>query len=131
MNAIVRHIDRHPVGVFACLADPRTIEPQELAVKRAALGLVGFSIGERGEQPHGSLPGQGDYREPPVLMMRHRALNDMIEPIDRHESIDRSDAHDAIEPTDRIEPTEPTDSTDPLEPTDSTEPLEPTDSTEP
>ena len=57
----------------------------------------------------------------PDLSVRQRALNDMIEPIDRQEQIDKSDPHDAIEPIDRIEPIDPTDNTEPLEPIDSTE----------
>jgi hypothetical protein len=57
----------------------------------------------------------------PELIVRQRALNDMIEPTDRHEPIENSDPHDAIEPIDRHEPTEPTDNTEPLEPIDSTE----------
>jgi hypothetical protein len=54
-------------------------------------------------------------------MILQRALNDMIEPIDRQELVDRIDPADAIDPIERIEPIEPTDSTEPLEPIDSTE----------
>ncbi len=54
-------------------------------------------------------------------MTLQRAMNDMIEPIDRHELMDKSEPAEAIEPTERIEPTEPTDSAEPLEPIDNTE----------
>ncbi len=54
-------------------------------------------------------------------MTLQRAMNDMTDPIDKHEPIENSDPVDAIEPIQRIEPIEPTDSTDPLEPIDSTE----------
>jgi hypothetical protein len=57
----------------------------------------------------------------PDLRVRQRALNDMIEPIDRQEQIDKTEPHDATEPTDRIDPTDPTDNTEPLEPMDRTE----------
>jgi hypothetical protein len=54
-------------------------------------------------------------------MTLQRDMNDMIEPIDKHEPIDNSDPADAIEPADRTEPTDPTDNADPFEPIDNTE----------
>jgi hypothetical protein len=54
-------------------------------------------------------------------MMLQRDMNDMIEPIEKHEPIDSSDPADAIEPADRTEPTEATDNADPFEPIDKTE----------
>ena len=63
----------------------------------------------------------GGCEPEPDFIRPRTALNDMIEPTDRHDPIERSDPHDATEPTDRNDPTEPMDSTEPLEPIDSTE----------
>jgi hypothetical protein len=54
-------------------------------------------------------------------MIRRRAQNDMIDPTEKHEEIEKADPNEAIDPIDRADPIDPIDSTDPFEPIDRSE----------